>query len=361
MSAIEKIFAQAREKGASDIHLSAKRAPIVRLHGTMTYLTEENDILNDAREVLFETLLPEQIEDFKNTQDIDFCYQASDSQRYRGNMFCHYNGDIGAVFRVIPDTIPALESLGLPPASINFTKLHQGLVLVTGPMGSGKTTTLAALIDRINSTRPDHILTVEDPIEYIHYNQRGLVNQREVRIHTQSYSSALRAALREDPDVIMVGELRDLETMSLALTAAETGHLVFGTLHTTDAISTVNRIIDVFPAGEQAKIRTMLAESLQGVISQQLIPRKDGKGMVLAAELLLMTSALSNLIRDNKTFQIPSIIQTGKTKYGMCLLDDSIMDLLKAGTISGDQAYAFASEKNLFRQYLTGAKPDGTA
>ncbi|MDX9703240.1 MAG: PilT/PilU family type 4a pilus ATPase [Candidatus Auribacterota bacterium] len=361
MSVIETLFAKAREKGASDIHLSSRRAPIIRLHGTMTYLTTEEDILKDAREILFETLSAEQQEDFKNTQDIDFCYQASDSQRYRGNMFCHYHGDIGAVFRVIPDTIPALESLGLPPASLNFTKLHQGLVLVTGPMGSGKTTTLAALIDRINATRADHILTIEDPVEYIHHNKRGIVNQREVRIHTRSYSSALRAGLREDPDVIMVGELRDLETMSLALTAAETGHLVFGTLHTTDAISTVNRIIDVFPAAEQAKIRTMLAESLQGVISQQLIPRKDGKGMVLAAELLIMTSALSSLVRDNKTFQIPSIIQTGKTKYGMCLLDDSIMELLQAGKISGEQAYAFASDKNLFRQHLTGAQNNGKA
>lgn len=360
MKTIESIFTLAREKGASDIHISAGRAPIVRLHGTLTYLTSQDDVLHNARDVLFETLSAGQQEDFKNTQDIDFCYEASDSQRYRGNLFCHYHGDIGAVFRIIPDTIPALDSLGLPPASEKFTKLHQGMVLVTGPMGSGKTTTLAAMIDRINSTRPDHILTVEDPIEYIHHNKRGIVNQREVRIHTQSYSSALRAALREDPDVIMVGELRDLETMSLALTAAETGHLVFGTLHTTDAISTVNRIIDVFPAGEQAKIRTMLAESLQGVVSQQLIPRKDGKGMVLAAELLIMTSALSSLIRDNKTFQIPSIIQTGKTKYGMCLLDDSIMELLNAGKISGEQAYAFASEKNLFRKFLTGAAANGT-
>ncbi len=349
---LENIFKLAREKGASDIHISSGRMPVIRYHGELTDLGEIG-IIPNSRDILFEILTEEQRDFFENNLELDFSYTSPDNYRYRGNLFMQYRGGVDGVFRIVPDKIPDLDKLGLPPAVLKFTKLHQGLVLVTGPMGSGKTTTLAALINTINMTRPDHIITVEDPIEYIHYNKSGIVNQREVRIHTKSYNSALRAALREDPDVIMVGEMRDLETISLAITAAETGHLVFGTLHTLDAISTVNRIIDVFPPGEQSKIRTMLAESLQGVISQQLIPRKDASGMIVAAELLVMTSALSNLIRDNKTFQIPSMIQTGRTKFGMCLLDDSIMELLNAGKISGKQAYSFASDKNVFRQYLS--------
>jgi len=347
---LETIFKFARDKGASDVHISSGRLPVIRYHGELADL-EGFGIIQNSRDILFEILSDDQKDYFENNLELDFSYTSSDNYRYRGNLFMQYRGGVDGVFRIVPDKIPDLDKLGLPPAVERFTKLHQGLVLVTGPMGSGKTTSLASLINTINIRRPDHIITVEDPIEYIHYNKTGIVNQREIRIHTKSYNSALRAALREDPDVIMVGETRDLETISLALTAAETGHLVFGTLHTLDAISTVNRIIDVFPPGEQSKIRTMLAESLQGVISQQLIPKKDGSGMIIAVELLIMTPALSNLIRDNKTFQIPSIIQTGKTKYGMCLLDDSIMDLLKSGKISGKQAYSFASDKNLFRQF----------
>ena len=354
MTTLENIFSQARELGASDIHLSSGRAPIVRHHGKLEVLGEKNNKIKNLRDLLADILTEDQQQRYQENLDFDFAYSASDTKRYRGNIYYHYHGGVGAVFRIIPDNIPKLENMGLPEPLINFTKLHQGLILVTGPMGSGKTTTLAALIDVINSTRSDHIITVEDPIEYVHYNKRGIVNQREVQVHTVSYSSALRAALREDPDVIMVGELRDLETMSLALTAAETGHLVFGTLHTTDAISTVNRIIDVFPPGEQSKIRTMLAESLQGVISQQLIPKKDGSGMVVASEFMVSTPALANLIRDNKTFQIPSIIQTGKTKYGMCLLDDSVFELYEKGLISKESALSYSMDKGQMKQKTTG-------
>ncbi len=352
MSQIEEILTMARERGASDVHISTGRAPVIRYHGELTYLTDESDVIKNSKELLFTLLTDEQRSYFLRQMDLDFSYTSLDNHRYRGNLFMQYRGGTDGVFRIIPDDIPDLDQLGLPPALGKLTSLHQGMVLVTGPMGSGKTTTLAALINLINRTRHEHIITIEDPIEYVHTNHKGVVNQREVWVHTKSYATALRAALREDPDVIMVGELRDLETISLALTAAETGHLVFGTLHTTDAVGTVNRIIDVFPPGEQNKIRIMLAESLQGVISQQLIPRKDGSGMVAASELLLMTTALSNLIRDNKTFQIPSIIQSGKSKHGMCLLDDSIMDLYKAGTISARKAYAFAKDKNLFRSFV---------
>ncbi len=351
MSKISEIFKLAREKGASDVHISSGRAPVVRLHGELNFLTSKEDVLTNTMDLIFEILSKEQADYFKKNKDLDFSFIDS-GNRYRGNLFMQYRGGIDGVFRVIPDKIPPLDQLGLPSAVEKFTKLHQGLVLITGPMGSGKTTTLAALVNLINKTRSSHIITIEDPIEYIHKNQKGIVNQREVGVHTCSYNSALRGALREDPDVIMVGEMRDLETISLALTAAETGHLVFGTLHTTDAVGTVNRIIDVFAPGEQSKIRTMLAESLQGVVSQQLVPRKDSKGMVVAAELLLVTQALSNLIRDNKTFQIPSIIQTGRTKHGMCMLDDSIKDLLQAGKISGESAYGFSADKSLFREYL---------
>ncbi|RJP61693.1 MAG: type IV pilus twitching motility protein PilT [Candidatus Auribacter fodinae] len=352
MLKIEELFAQAREKGASDIHIASGRAPVVRLHGELTYLNDNDDVVSNSHDMLFAMLTSEQSEFFKQSLDLDFAYTSTDNYRYRGNLFMQYRGGVNGVFRLIPDTIPELHDLGLPPAVKNFTDLHQGLVLVTGPMGSGKTTTLASMVNLINRNRADHILTIEDPIEYIHKNLRGVVNQREVRIHTKSYTAALRSALREDPDVIMVGELRDLETISLALTAAETGHLVFGTLHTTDAVGTVNRIIDVFPPGEQNKVRIMLAESLKGVLSQQLIPRSDKQGMVVAAELLINTSALANMIRDNKTFQIPSIIQSGKAKSGMCMMDDSIMDLLKNGVISPQKAYAFAQDKTQFRQFL---------
>ena len=355
MALIDTILEIARNKGASDIHIGTNRQPVIRLHGELACLTEEETFVDDSRKLLFSILTKEQQDYFQKNFDLDFSYTAQDGTRYRGNIFYQHRGGVDGVFRVIPSAIPDISELGLPAQILNFTHLHQGLVLVTGPMGSGKTTTLAALTKFINETRSDHIITIEDPIEFLFQNEKAIINQREIQRHTTSYTSALRAALREDPDIIIVGEMRDLDTISLALTAAETGHLVFGTLHTTDAVSTVNRIIDVFPPGEQNKIRMMLAESLNGVISQQLIPRKDGSGMVVASELLITTPALSNLIRDNKTFHIPSIIQSGKAKHGMRLLDDSINDLLSQEIITGKSAFAFAHDKNQFRSYLQEA------
>ena len=352
MAQIDSILTIARQKGASDIHIGMNRQPVIRLHGELIVLEDTTAFVSDSRKILFEILTKEQQEYFQKNLDIDFSYTAPDDSRYRGNLFYQYRGGIDGVFRLIPHSLPDINNLGLPAQITDLTHLHQGLVLVTGPMGSGKTTTLAGLTNFINQRRPDHIITIEDPIEFLFQNNKAIINQREINRHTPSYGSALRAALREDPDVIIVGEMRDLDTISLALTAAETGHLVFGTLHTTDAVSTVNRIIDVFPPGEQNKIRMMLAESIQGVISQQLIPRKDGTGMIIASELLLSTPALSNLIRDNKTFHIPSIIQSGKAKHGMHLLDDSINTLLSAELITGKSAYAFAHDKKQFSSYL---------
>jgi twitching motility protein PilT len=258
---------------------------------------------------------------------------------------------VGAVFRQIPDTILTFEQLNLPSVMKKLPMFPKGLVLVTGPTGSGKSTTLAAVVDYANATRKDHILTIEDPVEFVHKSKNCLVNHREVGLHTNSFSTALRAALREDPDIIMVGEMRDLETISLAVEAASTGHLVFGTLHTQNASKTVDRIIDVFPKDQQEQIRATLADSLMAVVSQTLFKRKDVKGRVAALEILIATPAVRNLIRDGKTFQIPTVLQTGK-KYGMQSLDDAIMELLENGMISADHAYLHSLDKQRFRQFL---------
>jgi twitching motility protein PilT len=264
-----------------------------------------------------------------------------------------------AVFREIPSKILTVEELGLPQVIARLAYLPRGLVLVTGPTGSGKSTTLAAIIDEANRNRKDHIITIEDPIEFVHQSQSCIVNHREVGVHTKSFSAALRGALREDPDIILVGEMRDLETIRLAVEAASTGHLVFGTLHTTSAAKTVDRIIEVFPADEQQQIRSTLADGIRAVVSQVLFKRIDKKGRCAALEILIATPAVRNLIRESKTFQIPSMIQTGK-KYGMQLLDDAIMDLLNRGWISADEAYAKANDKGRFRQYLKTPPSDFT-
>jgi twitching motility protein PilT len=265
--------------------------------------------------------------------------------RFRVNVFKDRKG-VGGVFRTIPTEILTAEQLGLPPAILNLCNLSKGLVLVTGPTGSGKSTTLAAMIDYINKTRTDHIITIEDPIEFVHPNQKCLVNQREIPTHTTGFKKALRAALREDPDIVLVGEMRDLETIAIAIETAETGHLVFGTLHTTTAISTVDRIIDQFPADRQAQIRTMLSESIRGVIAQTLL-KKNGGGRVAALEVLIVNSAISNLIREGKTFQIASLMQTGK-KLGMQMLNDSLLDLIKKKIVDPDEAYVKAVDKASF-------------
>jgi len=292
--------------------------------------------------MLLEILTPEQRRRFLDTNDLDFSYEINGVGRFRANI-CRQHRGVDGSFRMIPETIPTPEQLGLPAAVASLTNHHQGLVLITGPAGRGKSTTIASLIDLINSEKPLHVITVEDPIEFVHPIKRAVVNQREVGKHTRSFSNALRAALREDPDVIVVGEMRDLETISLAITAAETGHLVFGSLMTSDASQTVDRILDSFPAGQQAQIRTMLSESLRGIASQQLVPAADGSGRVLACEILLCNMAVGNMIRERKTFQLASIMQTGRN-LGMQRMDDSLFDLFQAGRITSTNALLYSHD-----------------
>jgi twitching motility protein PilT len=308
--------------------------------------------------LLYEITPEHKIKQFEESGDVDFAYEIPSLARYRVNYFQQKNG-VAAVFREIPDKIQTCQQLGLPSVISKLAALPRGLVLVTGPTGSGKSTTLAAIIDEANRIRRDHIITIEDPIEFVHKSNNCIINHREVGIHTKTFSAALRGALREDPDIILVGEMRDLETISLAIEAASTGHLVFSTVHTTSAPKTVDRIIEVFPASEQLQIRSTLADGLRAVISQVLFKRVDIKGRCVALEICIATPAVRNLIRESKTYQIPSMMQTGK-KYGMQLLDDAIMDLYNRGWITGDDAYIKANEKGRFRPLLKQAPTDFT-
>jgi len=350
MAKIDAFFKLMNDQGASDLHLISGSQPILRVHGDMErvkYKVMEND---ELKAILYEICPENKIKVFEETGDIDFGYEVPNLARYRCNYFQQKWG-IGSVFREIPSEILTAEQLGLPSVLNKLAMLHKGMVLVTGPTGSGKSTTLAAMIDYINRNKKSHILTVEDPIEFVHKSKGCVVNHREVGLHTQSFKAALRGALREDPDIILVGEMRDLETIELALEAASTGHLVFGTLHTQSAAKTVDRVIDVFPANQQAQIRTTLSESLKGVIAQNLFKRIDKKGRIAVLEILVVTPATSNLIREGKTFQIPSVIQTGK-KYGMQSLDDAILEALQAKKISPEDAYDKSVVKERFVQYL---------
>jgi twitching motility protein PilT len=342
---IDALFRQMCAVGASDLHLSVGTPPLVRKDGTMQPLDAAAPVLDPERIVqLLEPITPEKNKhDFTERHDTDFAYEVLGLARFRANIFMDRKGR-GAVFRVIPSNILTAETLGLSPAILNLCKLNKGLVLVTGPTGSGKSTTLCGMIDYINRTRKDHIITIEDPIEFVHENKSCAINQREVHNHTMSFKNALRAALREDPDIILVGEMRDLETVAIAIETAETGHLVFGTLHTTTAASTVDRVIDQFPADRQAQIRIMLSESLKGVISQTLC-RKIGGGRAAALEVLIVTSAVSNLIRESKTFQIQSMMQVGKA-VGMVTLNDALMDLVNKKLVAPEEAYAKAIDKS---------------
>jgi twitching motility protein PilT len=330
MTNMQDLLREAAEKGASDLHLSSGEPPMLRVHGDLVRLDRPalgpdqvtplvNSIMSDAQRAYFQT-----------EHEVDFACELPGKGRFRVNVFLHSRGP-GAVMRSIPTQIPSLDSLDMPPILKELCTRERGLVLVTGPTGSGKSTTLAAMIDVINQTWDAHILTVEDPIEFVHPPKRCLVNQREVGPHTNSFSNALRSALREDPDVILIGEMRDLETISLALTAAETGHLVFGTLHTSSAPKTIDRIVDVFPAGQQGQIRTMLSESLEAVVAQTLVKKKGG-GRVAACEILVGAPAVRNLIRENKLHQVPSMMQTGQ-RMGMQTLDMALADLVKRGLI----------------------------
>src|SRR5215469_10680545 len=356
MAKIDAFFNLMDEVGASDLHLASGSQPILRLRGEMErvkFPPLEND---ELKTMLYEIAPEYKVKVFEETGDVDFGYEIPGKARYRANFFNQKYG-VAAVFRQIPSKVLTTEQLGLPPIMKKFATLHKGLVLVTGPTGSGKSTTLAAIVDFANKTRKDHIITVEDPIEFVHQSQECLVNHREVGLHTKSFAAALRGALREDPDIILVGEMRDLETIELALTAAATGHLVFGTLHTPSAAKTIDRVIDVFPAGQQNQIRATLSEALKGVVAQNLFKRVDKKGRVASLEILVFNTAIANLVREGKTHQIPGMIQVGK-RVGNQPLDDAIMEHLRMKRISPEEAYDKALDKKKFRSFLPNPPED---
>ena len=354
MKPIDSLFMAMCTSGASDLHLSCGVPPLVRKDGSIQPLDATAAALTpESMVALLDPITPDTNKaEFEERHDTDFAYEIPGLARFRANMFMDRKGR-GAVFRVIPSQILTAEKLGLSQAILNLCALHKGLVLVTGPTGSGKSTTLCAMVDYINRNRHDHLITIEDPIEFVHQNQRCLINQREVHNHTDSFKNALRAALREDPDIVLVGEMRDLETVAIAIETAETGHLVFGTLHTTTAASTVDRIIDQFPTDRQAQIRVMLSESLKGVIAQNLC-KKTGGGRVAALEVLIVTPAVGNLIREGKTFQIPSLMQVGKS-VGMVSLNDALFDLVQKKMVAPEEAYAKAVDKAGFEALLKRA------
>jgi twitching motility protein PilT len=333
---IDRLLGIMLEKKASDLHISTTAPPMLRIDGEMTPIPGQPILTPEAvQKILLPITPPRNREEFQNTHDSDFAYELSGKARFRVNIFVDLRG-MGAVLRVIPSKILTVEDLGLPKELLTLCALPKGLVLVTGPTGSGKSTTLAALIDYINRTRSAHVITIEDPIEFVHPNKKCLINQRQVGEHTDSFKRALRAALREDPDIVLLGEMRDLETVSIAIETAETGHLVFGTLHTSSAPSTIDRIIDQFPPEQQNQIRVMLSSSLKGVICQMLCKKVNG-GRVAALEVMFAVPAIANLIREQKIFQIPSIMQTGR-KLGMTLMNDSLLKLAKEGTVSPEEA-----------------------
>ena len=340
-----------QESGASDIHLPVNVQPTWRRFGNLEPIWMQADILTaaDTERLAMGFLSEKQKETFHDKGDVDFAYE-SDIGRFRASVVRHRLG-IDIVFRIINVNLRSMDDLGLPDTLKMLCQYHNGLILVTGSVGSGKSTTLAAMVDYINQTRQDHIITLEDPIEYIVHSKGCHVTQREVHTHTKSFSAALRGALREDPDVIMVGEMRDLETIQLAITASETGHLVLATLHTGSASRTLDRVLDVFPTDQREQIRVMVSESLRGIVSQQLVPRMDGQGRCLALEILLRTEAVAACIRDGKTFMLPGVMQTGG-KMGMRLMDDSLIELYNEGLISADEAYVRSEQKATMRELL---------
>jgi twitching motility protein PilT len=350
---LTQLLTFAHREGASDVHLSAWERPIVRIHGDMKNIEYPPLSPEEVHNMVFDIMSDGLRKTFQETNDADFSFELGDIARFRVNVFRTRRGE-GAVFRLIPTRVLTLEDLGLPPIMKDICDKEKGLVLVTGPTGSGKSTTLAAMIDYINETYEGHILTIEDPIEFVHKSKKCLVNQREVGTHTESFSAALRGALREDPDVILVGEMRDLETISLALTAAETGHLVFGTLHTSSAPKTVDRVIDVFPGDQQSQIRAMFSESIQAVLTQTLLKKRAG-GRIAALEILIGTTAVRNLIRENKIHQIPSAMQTGQA-VGMQTLDMALVDLVNKGLVAKEEAQSRTLTPNLFSAMV--ANPD---
>ncbi len=341
--AMESLLRMLSDRGASDLHLRVGEPPVLRLQGDMLRLDGDPVIDGDKMEAMLATIMPERNRaEYAELNDTDFAYEMEGVARFRCNAMRDLRG-AGAVFRIVPTKIVTVDELGISAEVQRLCHLSKGLVLVTGPTGSGKSTTLCALIDLINRTRSDHVITIEDPIEFVHKNKKCIITQRQVGSHTSSFRHALRAALREDPDIILVGELRDLETMSIAIETAETGHLVFGTLHTSTAASTIDRVIDQFPPDRQEQVRVMLSESLKGVVSQTLLKRTTG-GRVAAREILLTVPAISNLIREGKTYQIPSVIQTSK-RLGMITLNDALLDLVDAHVVDPREAYLKAMDK----------------
>ena len=345
---LDKLLTYAVRRNASDIHLASGYAPIFRVHGKLRKVDAKTIHPDELNKLIKEILTPEQLKVFFAEKELDFAYAVKGVARFRTNIYQQLNGP-SIAFRVIPERIRTLVELEVPKGVYKLARSREGLVLVTGPTGSGKSTTLAAMIDLIDTERHLHIITIEDPIEYVYKGKNCLINQRELGLHTKSFANALRAALREDPDVILIGEMRDLETISLALTAAETGHLVFATLHTNSAAETIDRIVDVFPSGQQDQIRAQFSNSVLGIISQRLVLTKDGRGRVAAMEILIATPAVRNLIREHKVHQIHSVLQTG-SKYGMQSMDQHLMLLLQQGKISREEAAAYAHDENFFRK-----------
>jgi twitching motility protein PilT len=344
---LDRVLNVAGGMNASDVHVHAAMPIKARIFGALTDLASDVLSPRDAEAVLTAAMPPEAREEFAARGQTDFTYSVKDLGRFRTNVYRQQGGPCG-VFHFIPAEPPQLSDLGLPSIAAKVVNHHNGIVLITGPSGSGKTSTMAALINLINEERSDHVLSIEDPIEYLHVSKRCVVNQREVNRHTRSFAAALRSALREDPDVICVGELRDLETISLAMSAAETGHLVLGTLHTQGSVRTINRVIGAYPPSQQGQVRMMLSESLRAIISQKLLPRADGSGVALAAELLIMNVAASNLIRENRTFQLGSLFQTGRSR-GMRSLDDSLQELVGKGVITKKEAALHADDPRTFK------------
>jgi twitching motility protein PilT len=349
MARIDRLFDILLSEDGSDLHLAEGQPPKIRRHGHLVKLDDPSLTADMIRAYLQEICAPERWQRFLESGDLDFAYAFADKARFRSNYFYQAHG-MGAVFRTIPSRIQTLADLNLPPVLKTFSLLRSGLVLVTGPTGSGKSTTLAAILDMINETSARHILTIEEPIEFVHPNKQSIFCQREVGIDLNSFADGLRTAGRQDCDVILVGEMRDYETISLAVSAATTGTLVFGTLHTNSAVKTVDRVIDAFPAGQQAQIRTMLADSLKGVCAQILLGVADGTGRIACNEILLSNSALANSIREGKTQNVRNVIQAGKSQ-GMQLMDDAIQRYLNEGKITGDEAYLKATDKSRFSQH----------
>ncbi len=343
---ISELLLFVQKEGASDLHISAGEQPMVRIHGDIRRIEVPSLAEEEVHTMLYDVLNDHQRRKFEELHELDFSIELKGIARFRVNAYRQQRGE-GIAFRIIPSKILTLEQLGLPKSLREVTQNEKGLVLVTGPTGSGKSTTLAAMIDILNNQLNGHIITIEDPIEFVHESRKCLINQREIGAHTHSFANALRSALREDPDIILVGEMRDLETISLALTAAETGHLVFSTLHTSGAPKTVDRVIDVFPAEQQDQIRAQFAESIQAIISQVLLKRRDGRGRIAALEIMIGTPAVRNLIREGKVAQIPSAIQTGQ-KYGMITLDQSLKDLVARHIVDKEQCLYLASSPNIF-------------